>query len=379
MMSKKNVEGTLEGDIKKLLQKGVLEEVFPCAAAGISFNVGPKKRKIIAYYGNASLYPQKRKLKKNTYFDLASLTKPLATTMAILSLVKIKKINIDEKLPSLLEIKIQDEKKKITVRQLLGHCAGFPAHRDYYKILKDIPLKKRGDFVEKLLLKEKLEYVPESKAIYSDLGFMLLGRIIEKKSGCSLDKFVKENILKPLHLENNIFFNPLYKEKQTQRNKDFAATEICPWRKKILYGEVHDDNCYAMGGVAGHSGLFGNIEGVTALADIILDMWKGNKKHPNIDNKDLKNFLIKQKKIPGSSRTSGFDTTTKTGSSSGKYFSKKSAGHLGFSGTSLWIDPEKKIVVVLLSNRVHPSRENKKIVQFRPFFHDMVIERIFLN
>lgn len=377
MKTEKNKEITVEMDIKKLLQKGVFEEVFPCAAAGISFNDGPKKRKIIIYCGNASLYPQKRKLKKNTYFDLASLTKPLATTMATLCLIKLKKIDMDEKLPSLLEKKIKNEKKKITVRQLLGHCSGFPAHRDYFKILKDIPFNKRGDFVENLLLKEKIEYIPESKALYSDLGFMLLGRIVEKKSGCTLDKFVKEKILQPLNLEEKIFFNPLFESRQTQINKDFAATEICPWRKKILEGEVHDDNCYAMGGVAGHCGLFGNIEGVTTYADFILDMWKGNAKHPNIDNKDLRIFLEKQKEIPGSSRSSGFDTTSKTGSSSGKYFSKKSAGHLGFSGTSLWIDPEKEIVVVLLSNRVHPSRENNKIAQFRPFFHDMTIERIF--
>jgi CubicO group peptidase (beta-lactamase class C family) len=373
----KNKEITVEREIKKLLQKGVFQEVFPCAAAGISFKYGKKKRKIISYYGNASLYPEKRKLKKNTYFDLASLTKPLATTMAILCLIKKNKIGIDEKLPSLLEKKIKDEKKKITVRQLLGHCSGFPAHRDYYKILIDIPYKKRGDFIENLLLKEKIEYTPESKVIYSDLGFMLLGRIIEKKAGCRLDKFVKEKILQPLKLEEKIFFNPLYEKTKTQRNKEFAVTEICPWRKKILDGEVHDDNCYAMGGVAGHSGLFGNIEGVTTYTDFILDMWKGNTKHPNIENRDLISFLKKQKKIPGSSRTTGFDTISKSGSSSGKYFSEKSAGHLGFSGTSLWIDPEKEIVVVLLSNRVHPSRENTKIVQFRPFFHDIILERIF--
>jgi len=379
MNSKKNTTITVKKEIKKLLEKGVFEEIFPCAAAGISFCVDKEKRKIITYCGNASLYPQRRKLKKNTYFDLASLTKPLATTMAILCLVKNKKIDLDEKLPSLLEKKIKGEKKKITVRQLLGHCSGFPAHREYFKSLKDIPLKKRGDFVENLLLKEELEYEPESKVIYSDLGFMLLGRIIEKKAGERLENFVKEKVLQPLNLEEKIFFNPLFESGQPHRNKDFAATESCPWRKKILFGEVHDDNCYAMGGVAGHSGLFGNIEGVTACADFILDMWKGNAKHPNINNKDLRSFLKKQKKIPGSSRTSGFDTTAKSGSSSGKYFSGKSVGHLGFSGTSLWIDPEKEIVVVLLTNRVHPSRENKKIVQFRPFFHDSVIEIIFPN
>ena len=379
MNSKKKTARTVKKDVKTILEKGVFEEVFPCAAAGISFYIDKEKIKIKTYCGNASLYPQKIKIKKNTYFDLASLTKPLATTMAILCLLKIKKIDMDETLPSLLEKKIKGKKKNITVRQLLGHCSGFPAYREYFKVLKDIPVKKRGTFVEKLLLNEKLEYEAESKAVYSDLGFMLLGRIIEKKSGEPLEKFVKEKVLQPLNLEENIFFSPLFDSRQININKDFAATESCSWRKKILYGEVHDDNCYAMGGVAGHSGLFGNIEGVTTYADFILDMWKGKAIHPNIDNRDLEKILKRQEKIPGSNRTSGFDTTAKSGSSSGKYFSEKSVGHLGFSGTSLWIDPEKEIVVVLLTNRVHPSRENKKIVQFRPFFHDMVIERIYPN
>jgi len=379
MKSKKTPERTVSRDINILLEKGVFEGVFPCAAAGVSLGVGKEKRKISTCFGNASLYPEKRKLKKNTYFDLASLTKPLATTMAILCLIKMKKIDMDEKLSSLLEKKIKGEKKDITIKQLLGHCSGFPAHREYFKILKDIPVNKRGDFVETLLLKEELEYIAETKAVYSDLGFMLLGRIIEKKSGYPLEQFVKEMVLQPINLEKNIFFNPLFDSNHIHDNKEFVATENCPWRKKILTGEVHDDNCYAMGGVTGHSGLFGDIEGVTAYAGLILDMWKGVASHPNIENMDLVNFLTRQKNIPGSSRTLGFDTPAKSGSSSGKYFSEKSAGHLGFSGTSFWIDPEKDVVVVLLSNRVHPSRENTKIKQFRPCFHDMVLKTIFLT
>ena len=377
MNSKKNFERKTKSDIKKLLEKAVSEGIFPCAATGISIGIGKNKRRIITYCGNKSQYPEKTKLKKNTYFDLASLTKPLATTMAILCLIKMKKVDVDEKLSSLLEKKIKDEKRKITIKQLLSHCSGFPAHKEYFQILKDIPTNKRKDIVDDLLLNEKLEYTPGTKAIYSDLGFMLLGRIIEKKSGDSLDQFIKERVLQPFNLEKNIFFNPLFDNNDIHKSKEFAATENCPWRKKILCGEVHDDNSSAMGGVSGHSGLFGDIESVTTYIGLILDMWKGAAIHPNIDNRDLVNFLVRQQKIPGSSRTMGFDTTTKSGSSSGKHFSNKSVGHLGFSGTSFWVDPEKDVVVVLLSNRVHPSRENIKIKQFRPYFHDMVMETIF--
>jgi CubicO group peptidase (beta-lactamase class C family) len=377
MNSKKNLKRKAKTDIKKLLEKGVYEGIFPCAAAGISIGIGKNKRQIITYCGNKSQYPEKTKLKKNTYFDLASLTKPLATTMAILCLIKMKKVDVDEKLPSLLEKTIKDEKKIITLRQLLGHCSGFPAHREYFKILKDTPTNKRKDLVDVLLLKEALEYTPGTKTIYSDLGFMLLGRIIEKKSGDTLDQFIKEWVLQPLDLEKNIFFNPLFDHNHIQRNKEFAATENCPWRKKTLCGEVHDDNSYAMGGVTGHCGLFGDIESVTTYAGLILDMWKGAAKHPNIENRDLVDFLVGQKKIPGSNRALGFDTPGKSASSTGKHFSKKTVGHLGFSGTSFWIDPEKDVVVVLLTNRVHPSRDNTNIKQFRPYFHDMVMERIF--
>jgi CubicO group peptidase (beta-lactamase class C family) len=297
--------------------------------------------------------------------------------MAILCLIKNNNIDIEEKLPSLLEKKIKGRKKNINIKQLLGHCSGFPAHREYFRILKDVHVDKKGQFVENLLLKEELEYVPETKAVYSDLGFMLLGRIIEKKSGYPLGQFVKEKVLKPLDLDKKIFFNPLFENNNSHQEKEYAATENCPWRKKTLYGEVHDDNCHAMGGVAGHSGLFGNIESVTIFTAWILDMWKGVANHPNIENKDLVDFLVRQKKVPGSSRTLGFDTTAKIDSSSGKYFSKKSVGHLGFSGTSFWIDPEKHLVVVLLSNRVHLGRENTKIKQFRPYFHDMAVETIY--
>jgi CubicO group peptidase (beta-lactamase class C family) len=377
MNSKKNIERKVKIDIKKHLEKGVSEGVFPCAATGISIGLGKNKRKIITYCGNKSQYPQKIKLKKSTCFDLASLTKPLATTMAILCLIKMKKVDVDEKLPSLLEKKIKDEKKKITIGQLLSHCSGFPAHREYFRILKNTPTNKRKDLVDVLLLKEELEYTPGTKTIYSDLGFMLLGRIIEKKSGEPFGQFIKERVLQPLNLEKNIFFNPLFDDDHIHRNKEFAATENCPWRKKILCGEVHDDNSYAMGGVTGHSGLFGDIKSVTTYAGLILDMWKGAARHPNIENRDLVDFLGKQQKILASNRTLGFDTPGKSAPSSGKYFSKKTVGHLGFSGTSFWIDPEKDVVVVLLTNRVHPSRKNTKIKQFRPYFHDMVMERIF--
>jgi len=367
----------LKKHIRKLLEKGINEDIFPCAASGISYLRDGERIKIITYCGNAVIVPEKRKLKKNYYFDLASLTKPLATTMAILCLLKMKKIELEEKLSSLIEKNIKDEKKEITIRHLLCHSAGYPAHKEYFKVLHHIPGKKKTDHLVTLLLNEKLEYEPGTRTVYSDLGFMLLGKIIEKKAGCSLADFVEKKVLEPINLENKIFFNPIDGLKNTQKKTDFVATEKCSWRNKILCGEVHDDNCYAMGGISGHSGLFGNIEGVTAYAGLILDMWQDRKIHPNIDNKDVRVFLHPQSVLPGSSWALGFDTPAESGSSCGKYFSPRSVGHLGFTGTSFWIDPERDVVIVLLTNRVHPDRENSKIKEYRPCFHNSVRGIIF--
>ncbi len=366
----------LQKDIRKLLEKGVAEGVFPSAAAGIIYGYGKEKKQCICHCGNATLQPEKRRLKKNNFFDLASLTKPLATTLAILCLINEKKIDIDEKLPSLFEKNIKGEKRKISIRNLLSHSSGLPAHREYFKILKEIQTDKKKDYIENLILHEPLIYDPGTTSIYSDLGFILLGIIIEKRAGVTLNHYVEEKVLKPLNLENKIFYNPLILTNKSFSKIDFVATEYCPWRKKTLCGEVHDDNCYTMGGVSGHSGLFGNITGVAEYTGKILEMWKGELKHPNINKEDLIHFLVRQE-IPGSSWALGFDTPAAKESSCGRYLSKNSVGHLGFTGTSFWIDPEKETVIVLLTNRVHPSRENARIKQFRPYFHDRVIEKIF--
>lgn len=378
MFSEKPPLKTLQTDIKKLLEKGVDEEIFPCAAAGISWGLGKNRREIITYFGNASLYPEERKLHKNNFFDIASLTKPLATTMAILCLIKEKKIGIDDTLPSLVEKKIPGEKSLITLKHLLSHSSGLPAHRDYYYILKNLPCIDKQKYVEDLILREPLVGKPGITSLYSDLGFMLLGRIIEIKTGKCLSHYVEEKVLKPFNLEKNIFYKPLFEEKKLLTKNDFVATENCPWRQKVLLGEVHDDNCYSMGGVAGHSGLFGNISGVTTYAGLILAMWKGDVEHPNIKKSDFENFCSTPHKTSESSWALGFDRPSME-SSSGRYLSKKSIGHLGFTGSSFWIDPVKEIAIVLLSNRVHPSSKNLKIKLFRPYFHDRIIKIIFSN
>lgn len=350
--------------IESLVEKAINSGVFPGAAVGL-FQGGERKKYFEQVYGQASLYPS-RKLTKETLFDLASLTKPLATTLAILCLVQDGKISLDEHLPSLLEREIHSEKNKITLRFLLNHCAGFADHFPFYKKKADgVTEIKHIDFI----LQEKLFYQPGTQSVYSDLGFMLLKEIIEKKSGMDFEIFVMEKIFSPVNVEKKIVFNPRQKKKE-----NFADTENCSWRKKWLSGEVHDDNCWAFGGVCGHAGLFGDLESVLKFVSFLLDVWKGRKTHPSFSSNLLQVFLKRQKIVEKSSWALGFDTPSNYGSSAGKYISRESVGHLGFTGTSFWIDPERELVMVLLTNRVHPSRENNLIREFRPVFHDTVIE-----
>lgn len=361
--------------IDKLINTAITEGVFAGAAVGVSMGTAEKRKKSTGYYGHSSVIPQKNILKKQDVFDLASLTKPLATTLAVLCLLKEKKIKTEETLGELFGLMVPGEKKKITIKQLLSHRSGLPAHKEYYRETNRTTEKKRKVLLLEKILKEKLENPPGRKTIYSDLGFMLLGLIIEKRAGVDLDRFFAERVAGPLGLSARLFFNPRKKEKN-KKGKKYVATEDCPWRKKVLCGDVHDDNAYALGGVAGHAGLFGSLAGVLDLLCHLLDQWQDKSTHPAYDNKDLKDFLEYGNRTRGA-RALGFDRPQKKGSSSGDFFSARSVGHLGFTGCSFWVDPEKELIVVLLTNRVHPDRKNEKIREFRPRFHDMVIREIF--
>jgi CubicO group peptidase (beta-lactamase class C family) len=362
----------LKKTLDTVVKKAITEGVFPCAAVGVSQGYGKKRKVFRCAYGKTSLYPGKKVLTKEFFFDLASLTKPLATTLAILCLMKQGKISLQSKLSQLLpNSTISPDKRDIALHHLLGHTSGLPDYRPYFKKLIKYPENERVAKLSEYILKEPLATKPGEKAVYSDIGFMLLGQLVERISGKRLDDFVRESIYAPLGLGSTVFFNPLH-HKRT--DVEFVATEKCPWRKKVLVGEVHDDNAWTVNGVAGHAGLFGDIKSVLEICIALLDQWHGRSEHPYYTNKDLKKCFVKQRE--DSCWGLGFDTPSKQGSSSGRFFSEKSFGHLGFTGTSFWVDPEKDLVVILLTNRVHPNRDNHKIKEFRPLFHDAVIKSL---
>ncbi|MEW5948993.1 MAG: serine hydrolase [Thermodesulfobacteriota bacterium] len=355
--------------VDTLMHRAVEEGAFPGAVLLIS-----AEDKVLSHraYGHASIVPSRQLMTTDTLFDLASLTKPLATTMAIMTLVADGELKIDQEIGDILGLGRGNPKAGITLRQLLSHSSGMPAYQPYFEQLRTYPPGERKKILRGWLLDEPLAAIPGEAALYSDLGFMLLEWIIEKASGQGLDEFVPARIYRPLGL---VFTG--FRSLNSRSLPDpgvIAATEECPWRKKVLRGEVHDDNAYAVGGVCGHAGLFGTSEELYGLLKMILNAYRGETETGIFSRELMTAFLTRQELPRGTTWALGFDTPSEEGSSAGRYFSRKSVGHLGFTGVSFWMDLEREIIILLLTNRIHPSRTNEKIKAFRPLIHDAIME-----
>lgn len=327
----------------------------------------------IRSFGKTNYLSQGLDITEEVFFDLASLTKPLATTLCIITLIEKGIIDWNDKIEKFFNLDKNEEKRNITIENLLSHSSGFIPYRPYYKNYKPIIDINNEKKIIDSILNESLYYKTGEKCSYSDLGYIILGKIIEIVSETRLDKFYINNITKPADIEKDIFFNPVLEKKE---NKVFVATEKCEWRNKIIQGEVHDENSWLLNGISGHAGLFAKTRGVLKLCEIILDKWLDKEvKELNFSNKILQ-IALKRKNIK-ETWSCGFDSPSPSGSSAGTMISKQSRGHLGFTGTSFWIDPKKQIIMILLTNRVHPTRDNKLIKDFRPKFHDTVISNVF--
>ena len=337
-------------------------------------------------FGYRSLIPEKTALQLNTIFDLASLTKPLATTVAIMLLIGGKKIRLDDQVTRFIPTFGVFGKHLSTVRQLLNHSSGLPAWKPYYEGMVKMEKSGRINFIASRAAKgyvleeihrEKPLTPPGTQALYSDLGFMVLGEIVEALTGFNLDRFCQDRIFKPLGLRSTAFVDltKLRTRRLQPVKQTIAPTENCPWRKRILCGEVHDDNAYAMGGVAGHAGLFSSARDIHTLMVRLNHCFHG--KDNFLPQSLVQEFLTKDQTIKDSTHALGWDTPSPGKSASGSYFSPRSVGHLGFTGTSIWWDLEKSCHIILLTNRVHPSRQNEKIRDFRPYIHDLIMKALF--
>lgn len=352
--------------VEDLMEKAVDEGVFPGSVLLVA-NKGEVA--FLEAFGQARLSP-KRAMTKDTVFDLASLTKPLATTVSVMLLVQQGRLSLDQTLGSAIPESLGTNKQDITVRQLLSHTSGVPEYRPYYRTLARVPSPELKSVLKELLLSEDLDHEPGKVCLYSDVGFMILQWLVESAAEEPLDRFVQESVYEPLKLKG-LFFVPLNSH-NGKDDRPYAATEDCPWRKRILDGQVHDENAYTSGGVAGHSGLFGTAYAAYVLLQELMTTYLGEP-NTGLFHPDMVQTFFRRHSDVGSWAL-GFDTPTRPDSSSGRHFSDQSIGHLGFTGTSFWADLTKAVIVILLTNRIHPTRQNEKIKDFRPRLHDTVME-----
>jgi beta-glucosidase-like glycosyl hydrolase/CubicO group peptidase (beta-lactamase class C family) len=332
--------------------------------------VGFRDQVIVRPFGKLTRDAKSPAVTANTLYDMASLTKVIVTTTSVMILMQQKRLDLDTPvvryLPEWAVAAKSDPdptwRARVTIRNLLLHDSGLPAHRDFYKGAKG------HDAVLARVLAEPLVHQPGTQVEYSDLGFIMLGEIVQRLTGVTLDEFAKQHIFEPLGM-NASLFNPPRKLWPT-----IAPTENdIDFRKRLMQGEVHDENAWALGGVSGHAGLFSTAGDTAMFAQMILN--GGIYAHYRLLARATIQEFTAREAIGDAARTLGWDVVTQP-SSSGHFFSPNSFGHTGFTGTSLWIDPERGLFVVLLTNRVNPTRANEQIRQLRPAVHDAVLQAL---
>ncbi|MGH9776490.1 MAG: glycoside hydrolase family 3 N-terminal domain-containing protein [Candidatus Acidiferrales bacterium] len=345
-----------------LLEKAVADRAFPGGVLAVGF-----RNQICVYpFGRFAYSAKSPAVTADTIYDVASLTKPVVTTSAVMLLAAAGQLDLDAPISRYLpEWTVGPNpawRQKVTVRDLLLHNSGLPAHRDYYRSAKSKSEVLAGTFAEPLVSE------PGTKVEYSDLGFILLGEIVERLTGESLDEFAREKIFTPLAMRHSLFNPP-----KSLRAAIAPTEDDTDYRQRQLQGEVDDDNAFAMGGVAGHAGLFSTAGDLSIFAQLLLN--GGIYAHQRLFSRSIIRQFTTRVVIGDSARTLGWDVPAEP-SSTGSYFSGSAFGHSGFTGTSLWIDPANGLFVILLTNRVYPSAENNKIRQIRPALHDAIVEAL---
>ena len=344
-----------------VLARSVSDQAFP----GGVLAVGYKNELIVHEFGRQTYDEKSPAVNVDTIYDAASLTKPIVATLVAMQ-VEAGRIGLDlpvsRYIPEWNDGPNPDWRKAVTIRSLLTHTSGLPAHRDYF-----LTLHSKREYVA-ALCREPLEYAPGTKTVYSDLGFIVLGEILERMTGKTVDELAREQIFLPLDMSSTMF-NP-----SKNLLPRIAPTENdTTYRKQLVHGVVHDENAYAMGGVAGHAGMFTTAGDLAAFCQMMLN--GGIYGHHRLLNRATIAQFTTAQAVSGNARTLGWMVPTEN-SSSGRYFSPRSFGHLGYAGTSMWIDPDRQLFVILLTNRVYPSRENNKITALRPTVHDAVMESL---
>lgn len=374
------------GEIRALLEEEIRLGTFPGAACYFGIR---KRWSGGAYAGRQTYCPESRPVgAAQTVWDLASLTKVVATTTLAMRAWDRGRLDLDRPVAETLPGFGANGKDRITPRQLLLHEAGLVAFRPYHRTTRH-----RED-VLKAIDAEGLEYEPGTKSVYSDLSMIVLARLIEALEGKPLARLFRQEIANPLDLGTTGYYdatdpspsaNETTMRTRLPRANAMPTESVEPWRRDLrralygdlgsaarfgdhpdfIQGEVHDPTAAVLGGVAGHAGLFADLMDLVAFVENLM------AEKPQIVSRAAVD-LFTRRGSDRSTRALGWDTKSTTGSSAGTRFGPLSFGHTGYTGTSIWIDPEVGRFIILLSNRVHPTSENDRILAFRPRFHDAV-------
>lgn len=379
--------------IDRAFKKAVADGVFP--AADIAVGRGGELL-LEARYGDA---------REHTCFDIASITKSVSTATLAMMLVAEGLLKLDDTVYQWLAGAREPAHRQMTVRHLLLHRSGLPAWQPYYR---ELPLSVIGTEAGKQLIldacfHEELLAAPGERTLYSDIDYLLLGEIVEQAGGAPLDTLFAQRVARPLSLHDTFFVQtvgaPLITGRRTTTTPDqhvptpkhglaaerprqregehrrFAPTEDCPWRERVIHGEVHDQNAYALGGVAGHAGLFSTAADLHLFARELVRCWRGESTW--IPREVVREFIPEEKAKPaGDEYACGWSRPSRKNSASGHRFSANAIGHLGYTGCSIWIDLAADFWIVLLTNRIHPSTTNQKIKFFRPMIHDLIHDEL---
>jgi CubicO group peptidase (beta-lactamase class C family) len=347
------------GAAYRVLEDAIEKRAFPGCAFGV---LAAKEVAIADGLGHFTYAPDSPRVAAETVFDVASVTKVMATTAACMLLQQRGQLDLDWLLADLLPGFVigrgpGEHARKVRLRHLLAHTSGLPGYVEFFR-KEATPAD-----LFRACLELPLEAEPGTRAEYSDPGFILLGKALEVLTREGLETWTRREIMEPLSATKTEF-NP----RKSNWPSIAPTEEDTSFRKRVIQGEVQDENAWLLGGVAGHAGLFSNVPDVLRFASEILEGRNGRASL--FDQKAVELFAERQGP-EGSSRALGWDTPSDK-SSSGRLFSPHSIGHLGFSGCSLWIDLEANIGVVLLSNRTWPDRKSQLIREVRPAFHDAV-------
>jgi serine-type D-Ala-D-Ala carboxypeptidase len=340
-----------------VLQEAIADRAFPAASVAVTF-----KEHLIALkaFGRFTYESDSPAVSPTTLFDLASITKVVATTSMAMLLYQRGWLELDATVGAIVPEFVADPEKDsrrraVTFRMLLAHSSGLPAHEKLY-----LRARTRQELLQAAFI-VPLAADPGSRAVYSDIGFIVLGVALERLADESIDRFCQREIFAPLAMANTAFNPPAEMRTHIPPTADDRT-----FRHRIIQGEVFDENASILGGVAPQAGLFSTASDVAQFAHAMLN--------PGalLRRETISLFTRRESAPEGTSRALGWDTPSAP-SQSGKYFGPSSFGHLGYTGTSLWIDPERQLSITLLTNRTWPDCSNLAIKRVRPRFHDAVI------